>query len=402
MSVSPTGGSARSVPPHRTPHRTPRPALPLARWTWLAVALVVGLLVSGCSGRSGGNPPQTGRPTGPTAPTTTTTAAPTARTTATVTSGTVTSSRPPGTVVPFGTVAPHGAVGKRVGLIAPAGSDPFGKAVTDSVVGQVKAAGADLVSCDPGEDLSLVLDCARRMATEHVDGWIAVQPGDLGQALCDAGPLNVPLITVAATPGTCQTGSVGADDEQAGFLVGQALGRTPRNRTNCEHSALVIVGDSASGNVSTERIAGIRRGFTTECPQQVNSPQVLDAGTQDRAYDAFSAALTAVPTDTDVLVAAVNDGAALGVVAAVPPSRSAHVVVAAIGADQRARCEIVANPVWIGDAALFPDRYGDVAVPALLDAMRGRSVPVNMYVPSTFVTSGTLGHFYDVSDCPAG
>ena len=159
--------------------------------------------------------------------------------------------------------------------------------------------------------------------------------------------------------------------------------------------------NSASGSVSTDRVAGIRRGFTTECPQQITPQQLLDAGTQDRAYDTFSVALAALPADTDVLVAAVNDGAALGVVAAVPAARSAHVVVAAIGADQRARCEVLVNPVWIGDAALFPDRYGDVAVPALLDAMKGQVVAANMYVRSTFVTSATVGDFYDVSDCPA-
>lgn len=101
-----------------------------------------------------------------------------------------------------------------------------------------------------------------------------------------------------------------------------------------------------------------------------------------------------------MLVAAVNDAAAIGAVAAIPDSRSEHVVVAAIGADQRARCEIVANPDWIGDAALFPDRYGDVAVPALLDALQGRSVPMSMQVRTTFLISATLGDFYDLSDCP--
>ena len=379
-----------------------RPYLARRRWGWLTVTVVTAALLSGCSSRSAEQTSQTGQPVSSTTRTATSTTTSAAVTTAAAApTGTVTSARPTGIVGPFRTAVPDSAVGKRVGLIAPTGSDAFVKAVTDSVAGQVKAAGAELVSCDPADDPALVLDCARRMTTEHVDGWIAVQAGDLGQALCDAGPPKVPLITIAATPGTCQTGSVGADDEQAGFLVGQALGRAPRNRTNCEHSALLIVANSASGSVSTERVAGIRRGFTTECPQQITPQQLLDAGTQDRAYDTFSVALAALPADTDVLVAAVNDGAALGVVAAVPAARSAHVVVAAIGADQRARCEILANPVWIGDAALFPDRYGDVAVPALLDAMKGQVGAANMYVPSTFVTSATVGDFYDVSDCPA-
>lgn len=45
----------------------------------------------------------------------------------------------------------------------------------------------------------------------------------------------------------------------------------------------------------------------------------------------------------------------------------------AVGADQRARCEMAMHPQLIGDAALFPDRYGDVAVPALMDVLNGGS-----------------------------
>ncbi len=74
---------------------------------------------------------------------------------------------------------------------------------------------------------------------------------------------------------------------------------------------------------------------------------------------------------------------------------------AGIGADQRARCEIRANPSWIGDAALFPDRYGEVAVPALLDAEQGQEIPSTMYIQTTFLTADTLALFYDVADCPA-
>lgn len=68
------------------------------------------------------------------------------------------STPPPRTVVPFRTIAPDSAVGKRIGLVAPTSSDPFAKAVTDSVVAQVTAAGAKLIRCDAGDDATLVLD----------------------------------------------------------------------------------------------------------------------------------------------------------------------------------------------------------------------------------------------------
>ena len=73
---------------------------------------------------------------------------------------------------------------------------------------------------------------------------------------------------------------------------------------------------------------------------------------------------------------------------------------AAIGADQRARCQIVADPNWIGDAALFPDRYGEIAVPALLDTLRGQEIPRNMFIATEFLTADSLPDYYDVADCP--
>ncbi|WP_157695154.1 sugar ABC transporter substrate-binding protein [Nakamurella panacisegetis] len=281
--------------------------------------------------------------------------------------------------------------------MTPTGSDAFGDAVTESIAAQIKAAGADLIRCDPGDDPNLVLDCARRLATEHVDAWIVVRPGDVGAALCDVGPKGVPLIAVAASPLSCQTAGVGADDRQAGLLIGRELGGVPRNSSDCARSTLVIVNDSASASVSTERVAGIRAGFSALCPGA--AVRVLDAGTQDRAYDAFRAVFPVLPEG--ILVAAVNDAAALGVVAATPDGRANQVTVAAIGADQQARCEMTKNPVWLGDAALFPDRYGQVAVPALLKALAGQHIPRNLYIQTTFVTPATLGRYYGTGDCPA-
>ena len=307
---------------------------------------------------------------------------------------------PPGTVVPFRTVPPDSAVGQRIGLIASAGSDPFSKAVTDSIIEQVQATGAELISCDPGANPTLALDCARRLATQQVDGWITVQPGDVGEALCTAGPQGVPLIAIAASPVSCETAEVGADDQRAGFLVGTELGRTSRLRSGCTADALIIVADGAADTAGQQRTEGIRAGVKSECPALLTQEVLLDAGTQDGAYQAFTNALGAVPDDVDILVAAVDDGAALGVAAAIPGDRAAHVTMAAIGADQRARCEIIANPNWIGDAALFPDRYGEVAVPALLDALQGQEIPRNMYIETTFVTADSLPDSYDISDCP--
>jgi len=307
---------------------------------------------------------------------------------------------PPGTVLPFRSVDPGSATDIRIGLVAPTGSDAFGRDVTESIITQVRAAGAELIRCDPGHDAALALDCARRMATQQVDGWIVLQPGDLGDALCEAGPAEVPLIVISGAPLRCQTASVGADDRRAGFLAGQALGRRSRFPDGCRYDTVVIVTDSASEPMNSGRVEGVRAGLATECPAAGTDEVLLDAGTQDLAYSSFRSALTGLPADADILVAAANDGAALGVVAAIPDSRRDQVTVAAVGADQRARCEMMNYALWIGDAALFPDRYGEVVVPALLDALRSRPIPARIFVQSAFVTARNLGSHYDVSECP--
>ena len=272
--------------------------------------------------------------------------------------------------------------GRRIGLVASTGSDPFSKAVTDSVEAQATAAGAEIISCDPGANATMVLDCASRLATQHVDGWIIVHTGDVGEALCAAGPQDVPLIAIAAAPVSCETAEVGADDREAGLLTGTELGRTSRLRAGCPDDILIIVADGATDTASTQRTAGIRGRHHRPMPCAADRPGPAGRRHAGNRLPAFTNALTALPDDADILVAAVDDAAALGVAAAIPDARAGNITLAAIGADQRARCEIIANPQWIGDAALFPDRYGEVAVPALLDALQGRQIPANMFIGS--------------------
>ncbi len=377
---------------------------PDRRWLGpLGLVVLVGCLVGCSSGSPGPSEPATtsataAPATGPTSSAPATTTEPPTSPVVSSVGSTLSSVPAAGSVAPFRTAVPGIAVGTRVGLVAASGSDPFSKAVTESITAQLALAGAELISCDPGADDTLTLDCARRLATQQVDAWIVVQPGTLGGPLCDAGPPDVPLIVVAGTV-SCQTAQVGADDRRAGFLTGAQLGRSAELLPSCADDALIIVANSANTS-SEQRTDGIRAGIASRCPEMLADAVVIDAAPADRVYGAFTNALNGVPDETEVMVAAVDDGAALAAVAALPTGRADHITVAAIGADQRARCEIVGNRRWIGDAALFPDRYGEVAVPALLDALHGQEIHRNMYVETAFLTADSLGQFYDLSDCP--
>lgn len=374
---------------------------------------LVAVVVAGCTTPTPDTAPGTGSSgpatgSGSATPTTVSTGpdtSPAAGTTTAAGTGTVSSSvavtLPPGTVVPFRTAGPGSASGLRIGVIAPVGSDPFSTAVSGSVVAQAQAAGAEVIRCDPGANPTLELDCAQRLATQRVDGWIVVQPVDVGEALCAAGPRGVPLIGIATTALSCQTARVGADDDRAGFQAGSALGRYVRARLNCTHDAVMLITDGAAGVVSDQRAAGIRRGLAAQCPVPPPRGEVtVDADQPDGGVAAVTAALATVPDDADLVVGAVDDGGALAAAAAIPASRPGRVVIAGIGADQRARCAAATDARWIGDTDLFGDRYGEVAVPALLDAVQGRPVPPNMYIDTQFVDSWTVSRGADPNACP--
>jgi ribose transport system substrate-binding protein len=373
----------------------------------IVVALLT-VLVAGCTGGSG--PATTGSgttgSTGSTGSTASSTSAPSSTPRSTPIPGTtIASSTVPagsGTPVPYRTVTSGSAEGVRIGLVAPSGSDPFSAEVATSIGERAKTAGITVISCDPGNDQALVLDCARRLATQQVQGWFLVRSAAPAEAVCAAAPKDAPLLVIASATLPCQTAEIGTDDTRAGELVGVALGQLAHDEANCEPGAIVLVADSANDPASARRIQGMQEALHTACPAA--QPAVIDAGAQEGAHDKLQTALTALPVDSMILLGIVDDGLAQSIASGVPSDRMSHVYLAAVGADPRSRCDIIRNQQWLGDAALFPDRYGDVAVPALLDALAQRPVPPSMYVSPVFVTAVNLSRFYDTAtdpSCPA-
>lgn len=395
--------------------------------------MVVSVLVTGCT-----------TPTGPTpssSATTGVTSTPVTSTSQTAPSPSATSTAgwPAGVVTPFRTTEPGSATGKRIGLISPDATDPFSRAVTDSIIAETTTAGAALIRCDPGADGEFALECAQRLANQQVDGWIVQRSGWMfGDSLCGAGPRTVPMIVVDGPPGPCTTATVTADDSAAGRLAGSHLGEYSIHDHDCRFDTFILITDPTESAASTARAEGIREGFRQSCPDRLEMPfttapttpgttvappptttdpsqqsasssaaaerarvTVVDTADQKAVYDAVQRAIGAQPDSGRILIAAVSDGPAFTAMTAVRSAgRLEDVRLVAVGADQRSRCEIAGNPRWLGDAALFPDRYGELVVPSLIDAMAGRSIPQAMLTTPQFVDVSTVSGSYDVSSCP--
>jgi ribose transport system substrate-binding protein len=303
-------------------------------------------------------------------------------------------------IVKFEKPAPGSGKGVKLGYIALGDQVPFGKLVTDSMRKNAQAAGAELVVCDSQLDGQKALDCARNFKTQGVQGYLNFQVDQkLAGAICNSGP-DGPVIAVDIAQEPCQVAFMGAANEYAGFIAGQAMGKFAKREWNCDYDAYVSLESTASVDASKQRMGGYRKGFQSVCPGDLKNEKVLDADRTDSARTKFTDTLTSLPGQHKIVVVAINDDGILGAIAAAKTAgRLKDVYVSGQGADPSAWCEIKGNANWIADAAYFPERYGEIGIPYLIQAIKNEKVPTQLLVPHELVNRDNIDRFYDLKGC---
>jgi ribose transport system substrate-binding protein len=95
-----------------------------------------------------------------------------------------------------------------------------------------------------------------------------------------------------------------------------------------------------------------------------------------------------------------NDDMALGALAAArSQGRVNDLYLAGQGADPTSHCQILNNTQWVGDAAYFPEKYGQIAVPAAIKAAKGEKLPATLFVPHVLIDKDNITKYYDVGTC---
>ena len=290
--------------------------------------------------------------------------------------------------------------GLKLGFIALGDQVPFSKLVTDGMREAAQQAGAKLVVCDSRLDGQVALDCARNFKTQGVQAYLNFQVDQkLSAAICKAGP-DVPVIAVDITQEPCQVSFMGAANEYAGIIAGQAMGEFAKREWNCDYDAYVSLESTASVDANKARMGGYRKGFQSVCPGELKNERVLDADRTDAARTKMTDTLTALPGQKKIVVVAINDDGILGAIAAAKTAgREGDIYVSGQGADPSAWCEIKNNPNWVADAAYFPERYGQIGIPYLIRAAKGEKIPENLLVPHELVNRDNIDQIYDLQDC---
>jgi ribose transport system substrate-binding protein len=331
-----------------------------------------------------------------------------------VAGGAVTSAQSPSAgpdATPTGTMAPnvapyHGAepgsgTGLKIGYISLGDSIPFVKIVSDSIAAQATIAGAELVACDSEVDAAKALACAQNLKVQGVQGLLNFQLyEDASEQICSEGP-QVPVISIDIHQKPCEISFMGADNTRAGLVIGEAVGNYLKTNFDCQYDAVVLMTALAAGEVITLRSDGTIQGFKNICGEPTNYTVVdVPSIAIDEARTKFTDYLTTVPAAKRIVVMTLNDDMALGALAAADNAgRADQVWIGAHGGDPSAWKEIRCNANWIGDVAYFPEQYGGIGVPAIIDAIKGNAVPAQLYIDHQALNKDNITTYYP--DAPA-
>ena len=281
-----------------------------------------------------------------------------------------------------------------IGYLTVDASTSFVRAITGGLRTAAAEAGVDLVECAAVPTRNGVMSCATELAQAGVHGLISLQPfTDLSEDIC-AMTGDAPTIGIIYDQGPCQVSLLEIDHFESGRIAGEAMGQLAADRWGCDVRAFVSLESGTGDPVGRARMDGYREGYREHCdlPKEVvalsNAQHLVTARTQ-------MATLLERLKGKPILVAGVSDIAILGAMqAASDAGREKQLWYSGQLADPAIRDEIACDERYIASVAQFPERFGSVLVPDLVDAIAGRDVPGRIEAELQLVTSTNVRQLF--------
>jgi ribose transport system substrate-binding protein len=140
-------------------------------------------------------------------------------------------------------------------------------------------------------------------------------------------------------------------------------------------------------------MGGYRTGFQEFCP--IKNEHVLDgADRTDPALTAVSNLLPALPGNK-IIVVAINEDGILGAEGAAKTlGRPNDLFYSGQGTDPSIWKDVACNPNYIASVAYFPERYGTLLIPNIINALKGQAIPPLIYTQHVVVTKDNIRTIY--------
>lgn len=290
----------------------------------------------------------------------------------------------------------------KVGYISLGEAIPFVKLVSDNIKAEAEKAGVEIAFCDSEIDAAKALSCAQNLKVQQVQAVLNFQLfEDSSPEICAAYG-DLPTIAIDIHQDPCEVAFMGADNTLAGELAGKYVGDALKAENDCTYEAVVTLDTKGAGATTEARVNGMLAGFEEACgPIDDAKFRSLDVGgTTDLAVTKFGDQLSAIKPGGIIVVLSLNDDMSLGAFAAARTAgRETELRLAGQGADPTSWQEIACNPQWLADTAYFPERYGEILIPAVVRLLNGETIEENLFTKHEVVTKDNVRTLYP--DTPA-
>ncbi len=268
-----------------------------------------------------------------------------------------------------------------------------------------EAGNIELVLADNKLDGATALANADNFITQGVDGVVEFQTDEkFGNVIMDKFRAEgMPVIAIdIPMPGAT---FFGADNYKAGRLAGEAAAEYVKANWDGQVDAILLLELPQSGPIPAARMQGMLEGLQDNLDTPVPDDMVfrLDSkNTQDESFRVVSDTLPKIPNAEHIVGMTINDGTALGVIAAMEAAgRKDQGIVVGQGADPSGQEEMLKDgSIYLGATGYFPEKYGYKIIPAIVDALECKPLPPAIYVDHVFISKDNVCELYpDAEAC---
>ncbi len=282
----------------------------------------------------------------------------------------------------------------RFGFAVQSSEMTFSKTVTESLKRAALSHGVDLLVLDNEFDPHVAVDNAQRMVREGVDLFIDFQAdssvaAEIGDLVSSAG---IPMIAVDL-PHPHAT-YFGADNYRIGFSAGEMLAREALALWGGKVTWVLGLDLHVAGPFLANRLIGAFDAIRKQIPDlpQEFYARVDCAGKFEVANQAVLGFLRRHPSETGILIVAMNDTVALGAVEAVRETqRHEHVMIVGHDAIPEALTEMVRiDSPMVGTISTEAANYGPKLIELGLAILNGQAVSPYNFTPHEMITRHAL------------
>ena len=279
----------------------------------------------------------------------------------------------------------------------------FGVVVEKSIQDNADLAGVDLLIADNRLDGPTALANAQSFVQRNVDYVIEFQTdSNFGQTVMNVFNEDGTKVVAIDIPMPGAT-FFGANNPKSGYMSGSYLGQAAIAKFGKDKAmtGYFVVGElPQSGAIPKMRTEGQVNGFLSALPDcdKTKMLRIDTKNTLQESYAQMTNVLSRIPDGVPIMVTAINDQSAIGMLRAIKQAgREADAVVVGNGADETKA--LVDEPQLYGATGYFPETYGNYLLPIALSSLAGKPLPPAVLVNHVMITKANVCKYYPDYKC---